>query len=78
MDLQVFPIPIPPPPTSLPWGFKGGKDTEALMEEDPCSASSAITFVSVLLMFGSVIFFSPDCTLNHYLPGVCDEFADER
>ena len=48
------------------------------MEEDPCSASSAITFVSVLLMFGSVIFFSPDCTLNHYLPGVCDEFADER
>ena len=42
------------------------------------TAISAITFVSVLLVFDSVIFFSPDCTLNHYPPGVGDEFADER
>ena len=26
----------------------------------------------------ALIFFSPDCTLNHYPPGVGDEFADER
>lgn len=47
----------------FPWGFKGGKAAGALTEEDPFSASSAITVVSVLLVFGSVIFFSPDCTL---------------
>ena len=47
----------------LPWGLRGGE--------------AAHPFVSLLLMFGSVMFFGPDCTLNHYPPGVGDEFEDE-